>query len=485
MPPLLATIAAQNPQAPALVSPHATLTYADLLARISRVAGAIARRVPVGGTVATLLPHTPDAAAALLGCHAAGRLVIILSPSDPPARRAAILADAAPDLLLTDDQAAQAAPATLTLAEALADQSDAPLPTPPGPDAPAFVHYTSGSSGQPKGTVIPVRTALSRAIAARDALALGPADTLLAASLPATASGFSFLLASLFAGARALLVDLGAAGAGAMLRLARAAPPTVCVLNAAVTRLLLSLDPAAFSATRHLTIGMMGLRTDELAAWRARLPPGCAIRHTYASTEALVIADWTVPPDFATDEPLLPIGRPVPGIICRLLDPDGAEVPDGTPGELVVHRPDMAIGDWRAGRLVPGRMSPDPDRPGWWVFRTGDLIRRGPDGLLRFAGRVDRQIKINGVRIEPAEIEAALRALPGVTDCVVLAAGPAAALHLHAFIAGDTTAEALHAPMRAALPQTLRPPRITILPALPSLPSGKTDVQALRRLAEA
>jgi acyl-coenzyme A synthetase/AMP-(fatty) acid ligase len=168
------------------------------------------------------------------------------------------------------------------------------------------------------------------------------------------------------------------------------------------------------------------------------------------------------------------------------VDPDGNPVPDGTPGELVLSDRRIALGEWHAGTIVPGRMQPDPQAPSRRIFRTGDVMRLAPDGMLSFVGRADRQINVNGVRIEPGEIEAVLRAHPGVLSAAVVAdaAGQPAA-----FVAAPGTADApalraaLAARARAALPAAMRPAAITVLPALPMMPSGKIDLVALRRKA--
>jgi acyl-coenzyme A synthetase/AMP-(fatty) acid ligase len=139
---------------------------------------------------------------------------------------------------------------------------------------------------------------------------------------------------------------------------------------------------------------------------------------------------------------------------------------------------------------VPGRMLPVPNRPGWRCFHTGDVLQVQPDGLLRLLGRVDRQVRINGVRIEPAEIEAVLRTEPRVTDAAVVAVpgSGTGSVTLHGFVASrepDHAAlvAALRGRLAASLPMTLRPSQLMVLPQLPSLPVGKTDVNALARLA--
>jgi acyl-CoA synthetase (AMP-forming)/AMP-acid ligase II len=252
---------------------------------------------------------------------------------------------------------------------------------------------------------------------------------------------------------------------------------------------LLSLEraPAAFAAMRSVRIGAAGLPRADLVALRRSLPPDCAVWHTYASTEALFVANWQIPPDDSGPEATVAVGMLEPDHDYALLDENDRPVAPGEPGELILRSRYLALGEWRRGCVVPGRMLPVPNRPGWRCFRTGDLLQVQPDGMLRLLGH-DRQVKINGVRIEPAEIEAVLRTEPGVTDATVVAVPGPGSVTLHGFVASlepDHAAlvAALRSRLAASLPMTLRPSKLTVLPQLPSLPIGKTDVNALARLA--
>jgi acyl-coenzyme A synthetase/AMP-(fatty) acid ligase len=220
--------------------------------------------------------------------------------------------------------------------------------------------------------------------------------------------------------------------------------------------------------------------------WRTRLPEGCEFSYGLGSTEATRIAEWIVPDGLPAEEPMLAIGPLSAGQDYALLGEDDAPVPDGAPGELVLRGRHIALGEWQAGKLVAGRMHPDPEQPGVRVFRTGDLVRLGADGMLRFVCRADRQIKINGVRVEPAEVEAVIRANAAVRDAAVVASATGG---LHAFVAApdadpEALRQALIAHLRAALPSSLRPRGVTVTASLPTLPGGKLDMVALRRQAE-
>lgn len=346
------------------------------------------------------------------------------------------------------------------------------------------------AAGTPKGIVLSLRTVLYRAWSTMDDLSLRQGDALLAATLPAMGSGLGFLLASLLSGARYLAVNLAQEGASAMLALARETPANVAVVGPPILRTLCRLSgaQAAFAALRILRIGTAGLAQADLDLFRATLPEGCAISHTYASTEALIAAQWVVPPGYLAPGPLVPVGAPAPDHHYRLLDPSGQPVAPGEIGEYVASSRHMAMGEWQGGQLVTGRMPPDPLHPGRRLFRTGDLLRLQPDGMLHFAGRVDRQVKINGARIEPMETEAVLRAAACVLDAAVLPVTGPNGTTLHGFVAApdanpDALRTHLQALLRERLPAALRPTRLVILPALPSLPGGKIDARALLALA--
>jgi acyl-coenzyme A synthetase/AMP-(fatty) acid ligase len=486
--------ARRDTNAIALVGHDTSLRYGTLAALMRRVGRHVTAVVPAGAPVATILPQTPHAIAALFGCAASGRTVVVINPADPPDRRAALLADAAPAAVVGDPDAlppgvvpAGVAVIRTDALEALPDGADW-APAAAAPDDPAAVHFTSGSTGDSKGIVSSARGIMFRARTCIDGWALTASDRLVFASLPTTSASYAFYLAGLRVGATVLVVDIGRDGATRLLNLARAQRVTIGAFNPVVFRALMRLPGAdsAFANLRVLRLGGSGVPPADVAAWRARLPGDCIINHAFASTEAGVMAEWIVPPDFTTDAALLPVGRLSPAQTFALLDPAGAPVPDGELGELVVRSRYVALGEWRAGRLVTGRMSPDPAHPGWRIFRTGDLVWRDADGLISFGHRNDRQIKINGVRIEPAALEAALREDPRVADAVVVARqiedGPA----LDAFVAAPgcepaTLRGELLKHLADKLPRRLRPTRLIVVDVFPALPSGKIDVQALRR----
>jgi acyl-coenzyme A synthetase/AMP-(fatty) acid ligase len=354
------------------------------------------------------------------------------------------------------------------------------------PDKPALVHYTSGSTGRPKGTVISTRAALRRALFHLDTWRATATDRMFSTSQPSTNSGFCVILAALFGGIRALVHSLAADGAGTMFALARDEGVTLLHAGPSILRALFALGgaQAAFARVRVLRSGGDALLRADLASWREVLSADCHIAHAYASTEAMFATHWFVPPHYAGAEPRLPAGYPLADQDYALIDETGHTVPHGQPGELVLRSRHIACGEWYDGRCVPGRMQPDPALPGWRILRTGDLLRLGPDGMLRFVSRADRQIKINGVRVEPAEIESVLRSTPGVADAAVVPRQRGVATVLVTYVAADAGRHGALLPLlrdrlRTELPAAMRPARIIMLERMPYLPGGKIDLRAL------
>ena len=487
---LLQAAARAHGSLPALIGLRENLDNDAVARRVHQVGAWIENTVPADQAIATLVSHTPSGIAAILGCVAAGRITIPLNPGDPPGRVATLLNDAGAAFLLTDQARLPDLPArtrVLNLRDCASVRAEYVTATAHSPDAVCMVHYTSGSSGRPKGIAVSAYNILFRAFQNIDGLRFGPDSRVFTAFGPESSAGIAMIVAALVRGAAVLVANLAADGAGAVLRLCASAHADALVVPTPVLGSLLALDStrAAFARLRLVRLGAAGLARVDLDRWRARLPEQCGITHSYGSTEAMIVAELAVPREPADDGPSVAVGQMRPGLEYALVDAKDRPVADGECGELIVRGRHVAAGEWQAGGFVTGRMQPDPARPGTRVFRTGDLLRFGADGMLRFAGRVDRQIKINGVRVEPAEIESVIRGHPAVRDVAVVASP----VGLHAFVvAPGADADALRteivARMRVALPSALRPRLVSVVEHLPSLPGGKLDVQTLQGWAQ-
>src|SRR6266550_931001 len=379
---ILADAARRAPRAPALVGSIQTLNFSDVYDIAKRVAFHITSQLAPGEPLATVLPHSPTGMAGLLGCLGTGRVCAVLNAGDPATRLSTMLRTARPALVVAESSglecARDAGLPNITLTAALAAGAT------PGRrsvasdfDAPAVVHFTSGSSGVPKGIVVSRRTLLHRARLSRRSLQLSRTDAVIATSRASTGSGLAFVLAALDAGARFLVTDIAVEGATGLMDLVQRERATVLIFPPPVFRMLRRLDGAAqaFAAARALRSAAAGLATEDVVSWRAVLPTNCGISHTYASTEATIVAEWWLPADVGKYGSVVPGGYLLPGQEYALIDPDGQDAGDGEVGELILRGPHIALGEWCDGELVPGRMEPDPHRSGWRVFRTGDVMR--------------------------------------------------------------------------------------------------------------
>lgn len=475
---LLQEAAAVDPDAPAIVDGRERLSYRELLRRVRLAARAVA--AAGSGPIAVVMSNTPAGVAAILGCLVARRIVLLLDDQQPAERNAAILRDAGAAAMLCGNHALPGDLPRLALGR-LFDGPDDPgwlAPAAFGPDDPAMVFFTSGSTGRPKGIVVSLWSLLFRGRLMVDALHMGPADRMLNCSQSSASSSFARYLATLCIGSRLVLYQPAADGIAALADRLRDEAVTVLIANPPLLRTLLALPQMhpAFGTLRALRSAGAALLWADVEAARAILPVTCQIDTTYASTEAGIVAAWVVPRQ-SGNGPRVPSGYLMEGSDVALLDAS-----DGV-GELVVRSRAVALGEWQDGRCVPGRMPPDAAHPGWRVFRTGDLVRIDGDDMLHFASRADQQIKINGVRIEPAEIEAVLRRVAGVTDVVVATSGEAHQVSLTAYIAAEGDLEIVRDAsldrLRAELPPAMRPARIEILDRLPRMAGGKIDMRAL------
>jgi acyl-CoA synthetase (AMP-forming)/AMP-acid ligase II len=539
-----AAVARRQPDATALRIGTHSVTYRRLHERATALAAQIQAATVPGAAVATLLRDPIDAACGILACLAARCPCIILNPDHPPARLADILTDAgagglilppniAPPILpyaLTQIALPQADPDT-TVPDVTGSAARTALATPPSPtpnpahpdsplpdlqDAPCLIIYTSGSTGRPKGIVRSQRQMAARAGHRIGRFRLTPADRMLLFYPLSSGPGVTGCLAALLSGGALHLANLSATGARSVLDVARDVGITTISGVPALLRMLFALDGAgaAFAHLRSVYTSSESLLRQDVEAWRSILPSGCLVRIGYGLTEGAPLADWFVPSDLHGMQARLPIGYPIPWHDFAITDAAGAPVPDGQPGELWARGRLLSLGEWRQGRCLPGRLLSDPIDPAGAILRTGDLVRRRSDGLLEFLGRSDAQIRVRGNRVEPAELELALRQAPEVAAAAILARPTAGDPVLVAFVVpadpmkppipGATPAQprdaqtahtrddadtrlrdTLIAHLRATLPPYMLPARLHLIAAIPTLPGGKVDPGALERFDDA
>ena len=479
--------------APAVTFESASLTYGELNARANRLAHHLARHgVGPEVRVGLCLERGMEMVVAILAVLKAGGAYVPLDPGYPAERLAYVLDDSGVAVLLTEEALRGTLPvapgvrvvsvdgAAGEIAAERADDFDGGA----GPGNLAYVIYTSGSTGAPKGALIEHRQ-VARLFSATDAwFGFGPGDVW--TLFHSYAFDFSVweLWGALLHGGRVVVVPF----------LVSRDPDAFHALVAGEGVTVLSQTPSAFRhfarvdaerggplALRLVVFGGEALEPATLRGWvERRGAERPRLVNMYGITETTVHVTFR---PIAAEDVLggagSPIGRRIPDLRIYVLDRAMEPVPVGVPGELYVGGAGVARGYLGRPALTGQRFVPNPFAPGR-LYRTGDRARWLGDGTLDYLGRADDQVKVRGFRIEPGEIEAALRGQPGVADCVVVARpDEAGEARLVAYVAGAADPEVLRAHLRRVLPGYMVPAAFVVLDRLPHTPSGKLDRRAL------
>jgi amino acid adenylation domain-containing protein len=483
---LIAAMAADRPGNTALTDPAGNRTYAQFWNDAGRIAARIAAEgFARGSRVALVAPPSAAAVTALIGILRSGAVAVPVDPAYPTSRQAMLIEDAAAGLALIASTQAPPPPIgcrTLTI-EAALEEGDEPAdpPPPPGRKDGAYLIHTSGSTGRPKGVLVSHGNLLASTRARLAYYAAAPAIFLLTPSLSfdSSVAGLYWTLAT---GGRLLLPAPGEQrDPGALARL---------VAHAGASHWL--TVPALYQAVLEAARGReLASLTDVIVAGEACPPglvpahaaqlPGARLHNEYGPTEATVwCTGWSWTADAAPPDPV-PIGRPIAGAAIHILDEQGELAPDGAPGEIHVGGAGVTAGYPGDAAATAAAFLPDPFAadPGARMYRTGDRGLRRSDGTILYLGRVDRQIKIGGRRVEPGEIEAQIDALPGCARSVVVMRDGRLTGYVQRRPGAAVDPAGIRAALRAALPEWMVPDAIVALDEFPSGPNGKLDAAAL------
>lgn len=492
--------AALAPYAPAVVCDGVATSYDDLNQQANRLARQLRDRgVGRETRVGVLVDRSPQLAVAILGVLKAGGTYIPMDPSYPPDRIAFILADAGAEVLITQRRLASAFASAglpddmLVLDHSLAGDGPADaddLPELPDGASLAYIVYTSGSTGQPKGAMIEHRSLVRFARDVADRLGLGTGDRFLQFASPS----FDVLVEELFptwlaGGTVVIPAKHLISGEGDLAEMVEQEQLTVMELPTAYWHeWVRELDRRNWEPPRCLRLVIIGgerVLPERLALWRRLNVP---LMHVYGLTETTVSSTFfrLDPPDPGRDWPNLPIGTPLPSAGLRILDRRLRTVPAGGTGELYIGGISLARGYFGCPGQTAHRFIADPDssRPGQRLYRTGDVVRQRVDGNLEFISRADTQIKIRGFRVEPMEIESALSRHPQVAESVVALYEPAPGdRRLVAYVVPSAGASFSTSDLRRflerELPAYMVPSAFVELTALPLSANGKVDRERL------
>ncbi|MGH2852306.1 MAG: amino acid adenylation domain-containing protein [Solirubrobacteraceae bacterium] len=494
--------AQRDPDRPAVVGARRTLTYGELERESAMLANALVDHgVAVGDRVGLLLEKSPESLVGIYGILRAGATYVPLDDQAPVPRVAYIARDAGIRCLVTSPprlemtrqlRAAGAELDALIVAGDVEEDdgairqlgwpglADYPADAPSlarDPDRLAYILYTSGSTGEPKGVMLSHRNARSFVDWAAREVGVGEADRLSShAPLFFDLSTFD-LFAAAWGGATVVLVPSEVSIFPIELaRFIRESQITVWYSVPSILTLLVlrgGLEPGSLETLRTVLFAGEVFPTKYLRALMD-LVPRARFLNLYGPTETNVCTWYEVPRALASDE-AIPIGRAIDGVDLIVEAEDGAPAAAGEVGELLVRGPTVMHGYWgdpeRTSRVLHGG-----------TYRTGDLVRDSGDGELVFLGRRDAQVKTRGYRVELGDVETALYSLPAVVECVVVAIPDDAITNrLKAFVVagGPLNAGDLAARCRELLPRYMVPDEFELRESLPKSATGKIDRRRL------
>jgi amino acid adenylation domain-containing protein len=485
------------PQAVAAISGGRSLSYgqldslADSLARRLRAQG-VAAEVSVG----IFLERSLEMLIAVLGVLKAGGAYVPLDPDWPAERLAFVLEDSGAAVLLSQERLATrlppGTPSVLWLDGIPLTETEARerLRAGVGPENLAYVIYTSGSSGRPKGVEVPHGALVNHAVAFARIVDLSPSDRMLQFHSLAFDASAEDLFPAWAVGAAVVLRPDPIESLPEFERFLAREGVTVVNLPTAFWREWVEARTAwrepLPAGVRLVMVGGESASAERYRTWRERAGGSTRWINSYGPTEATITSLVHEPPAPGVGGVSVPIGRPLSNARAYVLDPFGQPTPVGVPGELHLAGRCLARGYRNRPDLTADRFLPDPflGEGGERSYRTGDRARWLPDGTLEFLGRLDDQVKIRGFRIEPGEVEAVLRAHPGLAEAVVIPRVDArGALGLVAYFVDAPGASSDEAGLRGfltgKLPEYMIPSHFVRLPEIPRTSSDKLDRRAL------
>ncbi|MFF2750173.1 amino acid adenylation domain-containing protein [Kitasatospora sp. NPDC058048] len=468
---MLGAIVDAHPDAVAVECGEQKLTYRQFWDAAAAVAGRIrqAEGHRSGCLVGLLFERGIEGIVAQLGSWLAGAAYLPLDPALPDGRVEAILHDARPVAVLAQEGLAGRVPAGVPVLDSTG-AAPAPAPVPPGP--PAYVIYTSGSTGTPKGVEVGHAGLANLVSWHRETYGTRPGvrvaafaglgfDATVWEVWAALASGATLVLPT-----ERLIVD-----SAVIAEFIERSAITHCFLSTPLAEQLFAL-PAPPVGLAVLLTGGDRLRVSPPAGFPA------AVFNHYGPTEATVVTTASADLRRCPTEGAPVIGRPIAGAKVRLVDADGAEVAEpGVPGELLIGGDVLAFGYRGDPELTGRRFVADQDGNRW--YSSGDLCRWTADGELEFVERRDAQVSIRGHRVEPAEVEQEILAVPGVDQAAVVHVPDQDGGSLRAFFCGEAEPGDIRAALTGRLPAYMLPAGLHRLVAMPLTPNGKIDRKAL------
>ncbi|HVS81946.1 MAG TPA: amino acid adenylation domain-containing protein [Pyrinomonadaceae bacterium] len=487
----------KTPNAIAVTFDERHLTYRDLNNRANHLAHYL-RELGVGPEVLVGLcaDRSLELIVGLFGILKAGGAYVPIDPDYPAGRTASILKEANPPVVLTQQSLTQTLPLLEGARIVCLDcpawgasvQNIANLDHTATDENLAYLIYTSGSTTKPKGVMISHRAIMNVMLWMQSAFPLNERDRVLQNISISFDPSLLEILAPLIAGGRLVLAQPGGHRDPAYL-VRTIVQHGITVLHAVPSMLGALLETTelhACSSLRHVFTGGEGLTQDVVR--RFFEVAKAELHYLYGPTEvAITSVYFTIPRDYRNE--IIPIGRPLPNTQAYVLDGHGQLAPLGVTGELYLGGVQVGRGYYKQPELTRDRFIPDPFKKGTGaqLFKTGDLVRRLPDGNLQFLGRKDRQVKIRGYRIELGEIESIMSRHPAVKEAVVAVreitpADKRLVAYIRPALSSPTLVSEIRTMLAKQLPSYMIPSAFVFLDAFPVLPNGKLDNKGLVQL---
>lgn len=452
------------PQREAVRCADEAFTYAQLHARVESMAAWLRESgVAPGASVALMTPRSVEMVVGIFAILRLGGAYVPIDPEYPPTRVQAILRSSGAQVCVTPEMIRAARHADTSV-----------LPPAGPPVAPAYIMYTSGSTGVPKGIAV-AHHSVTRTVMGTDHMTVGPDDNLLQLVNYVFDASVLDIFGALLNGATLVLPEHNdVTDPGRLAALIKNAAISVLTIPTALFNAYVDHDPAIFAPLRKVLFG-----GERASAWHVRralahLGPDRLV-HGYGPTEAAVMS--TLHPINVVVADVVPIGKPLANTRLYVLGTDRRPVPTGVVGELYIGGDGVALGYWGDPKLTCQRFVPDPWVPGAVMYRSGDLVKWQEDGDLVYMGRIDEQIKLRGFRIEPGEIESRLLEHPKIGQCAVVVIGDRLAAYYTS--RGPIDDVALKTHLRASLPHYMVPDHLVHIEQLPLTHNGKVDRSAL------
>lgn len=481
----------RSPDAPAVVYGADALTYRQL-DRVTNSLAARLRRLGVrqDSVVALLADRSLSVVVSMLAVVKAGGAYLALDPGHPAARMRTMLEESKPVALLaetdTDDPSGLGLPVVAVaehLAAAVRDDPSHDVAVDAdgaGVDGLAYVVYTSGSSGTPKGICVTHRNVIRRVVDA-DYLTFKPADRVAQISNAAFDAATIEVWGALLNGGHLIGFDRDTIlSPGRLATALREHHIDTMVVATTLFNRLATDDPETFATVGQVLVGgdVMGVRQANAVSAN----PGCTLLNGYGPSECTTLSTAHRVTPMPEDTLRVPIGRPISSTTCYVLDEDLRPVPPGAAGLLYIGGEGVGRGYLDRPELTKERFLTDPfaTEPGARMYATGDLVVAAADGTLDFLGRADFQVKIRGFRVELNEIDATMLQHPDITEAVTVAepdveSGDKTLVGFYVPAGGTSPETSLRAFLRDRLPEYMVPVRLLALPELPKNTNMKVD----------